>query len=221
MSGWCLIDSPNNSTYNSVLYAHGKSGSTSLAHLVDTGVGEYVITDYEHDCASINAYIDASPSDVIVFLRDPYSRFISGMWQCVSETLRVALPMNDQQLLDDLLDEPLYWRAVTERMFHVLGFSGGNPQLSDISAYHLAHYLEMFEHLRGPFVCKRTGEMTSVLTGLGIQNVVTHNQSIDKPLGEYYTMFSNAIQDTPSWPTVVEWLQPEVARYTQLMMDNG
>ena len=115
----------------------------------------------------------------------------------------------------------MYWRDVTEQMFRVIGFDSGNPQLSDREAYHLGHYLEMFDHLKGDFVCKRTGDMTSVLTGLGIDNTTTHNQSIGKPLGEYYLMFSNAITDTASWPTVVEWLQPEVARYTQLMMDHG
>ena len=214
MSGWVR-------THNKLLYAHGKSGSTSLAHLVHTGVATQAITQWQHDCADVNQLVESEGVEPLILIREPRERFVSGMWQLVSELLTVALPRitrwHDLGYVDDMLDEPQYWRDVTEQMFCVLGFDCGNPQLSDREAYHLGHYLQMFSHLKQHPTVHSTSEINSVLQQLG-HDAVVHNSSTEKPLGEYYTVFKNAIVTTPSWITVLKWLEPERDRYADLSL---
>ena len=82
----------------------------------------------------------------------------------------------------------------------------------------MAHYLERFDHVDVPFMVVETKNMTPFMERIGIE-LSNHNNSEQKTgVTNHYI---DAFQSFKYKDQVLQWLEPEMARYNKLLVDRG
>ena len=202
MSGWWKKD-------NYLFYAHGKSGSTSLGQ----GNFESISVTEDEESSKMISYFNSNPDiQIIVFIRNPLDRWLSGIWQFSTEVIQRISPELDITQMDNL--------AMLELFCEILNYDKphSGPVFNDAEGYHMAHYLERFDNVKIPFMVVETKNMTPFMKRIGI-DVGVHNANINK-VGAT-NGYAKVFQSCKYQDTVLQWLEPEMARFTKLIVDKG
>ena len=123
MSGWWKKD-------NYLFYAHGKSGSTSL----EQGNFESISVTEDEESSKMISYFNSNPDiQIIVFIRNPLDRWLSGIWQFSTEVIQRISPELDITQMDNL--------AMLELFCEILNYDKphSGPVFNDAEGYHMAH----------------------------------------------------------------------------------
>ncbi|MDG1141908.1 MAG: hypothetical protein P8N24_01675 [Hellea sp.] len=202
MSGWWKKD-------NYLFYAHGKSGSTSLS---EGNFKSIFITD-DNDSSNMLSYYNSNPdTQFVVFIRNPLDRWLSGIWQFSTEVIRKVNPRTDVTNMDKL--------AMLELFCEILNYNKPltGPVFNDAESYHMDNFLERFDNVEIPFMVVETKNMTPFMKRIGI-DLGNHNANLAKV--EAGNGYADVFQSCKYRDAVLQWLEPEMARFTKLILDKG
>ena len=202
MSGWWKKD-------NYLFYAHGKSGSTSLS---EGNFKSIFITD-DNESSNMISYFNNNPdTQIVVFIRNPLDRWLSGIWQFSTEVIRKVNPRTDVTNMDKL--------AMLELFCEILNYNKPltGPVFNDAESYHMDNFLERFDNVEIPFMVVETKNMTPFMKRIGI-DLGNHNANLAKV--EAGNGYADVFQSCKYRDAVLQWLEPEMARFTKLILDKG
>lgn len=207
MSGWWKKD-------NYLFYAHGKSGSTSLSE----GNFKHVFITDDEESSNMISYFNSNPgTQIVIFIRNPLDRWLSGIWQFSTEVIQ---KININAFIHDIDIDRMDNVAMLELFCEILNYDKphSGPVFNDAEGYHMAHYLERFDHVEIPFMVVETKNMTPFMERIGIE-LSNHNNSEQKTgVTNHYV---DAFKSCKYKDQVLQWLEPEMARFNKLLVDRG